>query len=476
MTLKTYNNIVDSSFFAAEESTFAAQVDHAGDDVVPHKPTATLTYGEAEEDKVECCGSHGLADVIRLPQKEVTWSLGECYLKPSASATNEPDWGVILKSAFGTQADADNTGDTTTATTHTTTSITVTTPASWTVGAIIKAAGNVTSGIADDIAFVTAKSGSVVTLAPALSATPGAAGGDTFRFGWSWKLNKDGNVSFTGVHKMSNTVKHAAGCFANSLSVKHSRNTPTMISASGVGSGRFSVGGSSTLDGGINAVVTTLDVQPGHGLFFNIGSSGYVHATIEADGTNAAEEVEITGVSGNTLTITRDAFGDGAESHLDGAVIRPWYPTLTKYGSPLASNTASFSIGGYASPLHEFSWTLENGRTLREDEYGAGGISDGIIPGENNSQKITASITGKFKNTSMAYWGYAQAETTQAIFNKTGALGTSGAANYSVICTYIPAFRFRIPELPEGVPEAVITLEGQALETSGDDEIYFGIV
>ncbi len=476
MAAKTYNNIVDSAFFAAAETTFATQVDHAGSDVLPHKPTASMTYTEAEEELEECTGTHGVAEFIRLPQKPVAWSIGDSYLKPSAAAGNEPDWGVVLKSAFGSQQDADNTGDTTTATTHTTTTMTVTTPASWTVGAIVKAAGNVTAGIADQVVFITAKSGSVVTFAPALSEAPGAAGGDTFRMGWSWKLDKDGAVSFTGVHKLSNTVKHAAGCFAQSLSVKHSRNAATMASASGVGSGRFSVGGQSTLDGAILIGALTLDVQAGHGEFFHIGSSGYTIATIEAEGANTEEAIKITAVSGDTLTITRDADGNGASAHGDTAVLKPWSPTLTKYGSPLAANTASFLIGGYSSPIHEFSWTLDNGRTLREDEYGAGGISDGIIPGENNSQKITATITGKFKAASMAYWGYAQAQTTQAVFNKTGAPGTSGAANYSVICTYIPSFRFTIPELPEGAPEAILTLEGTALETSGDDEIYFGIV
>lgn len=101
------------------------------------------------------------------------------------------------------------------------------------------------------------------------------------------------------------------------------------------------------LDGSLSSGATTATVTSGNAIPDNVSSSKPFYMTIEADGTNAEEVVRVTDKSGADLTIVRAQASTSDVDHLDGAVLRPYFPAATVAGTPISSILGSVCVGQF---------------------------------------------------------------------------------------------------------------------------------
>ena len=99
------------------------------------------------------------------------------------------------------------------------------------------------------------------------------------------------------------------------------------------------------LNGAINSSVTTITVDNANVIPDDVSASKPVYMTIEADGTNAEENVRVTAKSGANLTVVRGQLTTSGVAHLDNSVIRPYFPADTVAGTPVPSILGAVVVG-----------------------------------------------------------------------------------------------------------------------------------
>lgn len=450
--------------FATKESTCGVAVDHAGTDVISHKGSFQFTYGRGEEQVDERKGSAGVKEFIRQGPHTVSWAYPDSYLKPSGTAATYPEQELLFEALMGSKLPSHGSDVTVQASpSPTTTSAAVSSVANIAVGQCLRFAGDQTSGLDGESVFVTDVTTSVLTWIPALSEAPTT--NDTIEIGEAYPLTDPNAITLSLFQETQHTIEGASGCFINDATFTFSRNGTSNFSCGGEGVGRYSVGQYTTVNNDpLTSGATTLNVPTGDGKKFLLDSNIPLYLLIES------EVVKVTAVSGDALTIARAQKSTSAAQHAQTTEVEIWSPTLTRVGNPVAGLNGFFRVAGAAYGVHTVTITAANGKVTRENELGST-VSTGNSRDGNNPRVWTVTFDGKFKRDDLVEWGKALAETTMALHLD---VGPSDRRRYVF---YVPKLRLDIPPIPPGdTGEAMLSLTGTCLETSGNDEIYFGIV
>ena len=451
-----------SRIFIVPEVTAGTAVAHAGTDILSHK-AASLTYSEPESEVDERKGTAGVLRFIRDAAHTVSWSVSDAYFKPAAAAATAPESSDILKAAFGSQYAGHSSSVTVQASASpTVSSCTLNSVAALSEGSAIRFSGNVTSALAGEIVWITDITGSAITWVPALSTAPQT--NDTATIGYAWGLTDENAETLSIYGERQHHVVGASGCMCNEISFTASRNGALNFSASGSGYGYFSaIGQSAITDNPLTSTATTVNVTAGDGDKFFLDSSVPLYAQI------GSEVVKITAATADALTIVRAQKSSSAAPHSAGVEILPWSPTLSRVGSEISGIVGKFRIDGATFAIHDVSLTLNNAFELRENSFGSY-VSSGHFRSGNNPRKVTGTVTCKMRSDVLKKFKQAIDQDTHTIYCKIG------SAAYTAFAFYMPKARFVIPELPEGdTSEIVVSLQYTAIETSGNDELYFAM-
>ena len=465
MTARNFGLSREARVYLKAETTYKTGVMFDAAAIAPHKGGAKLDWNRTYTSVVERKDTVGVSEQVLDQPDSSSFTFPTSYLKPSGTTGTEPDLAPLIKAAFGSQVGGGVVAGVVQASpAPTTTGFTVVDGSVFAVGAPIRMTSGNTSG---EVAFITAISTNALTIAPDLSEAPAST--DGLVMGVGFYLTSENIESLTAYHDLSNMMHGGSGIVINNLSVEVSRDGTVMISADGPGSGTKSMVGTSTLDGGINNSVTTLAVPTADADKFIIDSNVPIWATIEAEGANTEEVVAITAKSGVSLTISRNADGNGASAHGTAAVIKPWRPSVTKLGTPLACLTGDFEIDGSAFGIHTAKFSLSGGKALRESNFGESTANGPYVSGDN-ARGVVLDISGKFEKDMLRKYNQAADGDALAAWIKVGA--TAG----KIVAIYAPKWHPAVPSLDEGSGQIMHGFSGPCFETSGNDEIYFGIV
>lgn len=217
-------------------------------------------------------------------------------------------------------------------------------------------------------------------------------------------------TAFTLWKFYSHGMQKAGGCVPTSYRVTFGSNDRPVIEVSGEYR-EYRQASETTLDGGINNSVTTMTVDEYLHLTKN------VVLTIQAEGANAAEAIQVTAdPTSTTITMTRDADGGGADSHGDAAVIVPYQPaSLTLNGGdldPKASYiTVADSVTAQSTLLAGEAGTLEiaGGIAFRKAGHGDEWVNHGYNLASNLAAKVN--YTTWMTKRRWDDWGIADATT-----------------------------------------------------------------
>lgn len=122
----------------------------------------------------------------------------------------------------------------------------------------------------------------------------------------------------------------------------------------------------STVDGAASG--DNFDVQSGKGAGFR------VPAVIQVLDTPTEEDVELTTVSGDTLTATGESF-----SLAGSEVVKPFFPTPASAGSPIARKSGSLVVDAVSWPIVSGDLAVKQNFKIVDDEAFAAGMTDAII-------------------------------------------------------------------------------------------------
>ena len=156
-----------------------------------------------------------------------------------------------------------------------------------------------------------------------------------------------------------------------------------------------------TLSGALNSSATTTTVVSGSTLLGGITVSASETFTVVIDPDTALEEiVDVTAVSGNTLTIVRAIDGSSGVSHSAGAVVRHMAigrdyreanthieNTTTAHGVTLANLVKTSDTGVVTSTM------ITNNTIVDGDINSAAGISDTKLGTISTASKVANSAT-----------------------------------------------------------------------------------
>ena len=219
-----------------------------------------------------------------------------------------------------------------------------------------------------------------------------------------------------------------------------------------------------TLDGGINDAVTSIDVANGDCIPSDVSSSIPYYFQIDD------EVIKVLSVSGNTLTVdTRGGtgLGSGAASHSDLDKVFPYQPAGTFAGSPIPATSGELLVNGDPLQAGTVSVEVDQGIIYRENVHGDNYVVDGYVGGQ---RAVTATLDGWsfYDSTMVQAMGAARRESVSVHCQQ-------GTAEGALIAVEMPTFKFEEPDLDRGGDEVTVSLTGQAIGTAAETEIYLMI-
>lgn len=475
MSAKTYNIGRESRIFWTAETTFKTAVDHAATDIIPHKSGGSVTYDRPEAEISERKSTVGLKSKIRNGKHVAGFSTGDIYMRPSGTTGTSPCTALaaMLKALFGAQANG-----------HASTTTVSASPAPAVGGCTVESGTNVAigqfiafsntagTGVSGQVARVTGVSTNAITWEPDLSAAPATSDVVTIGFGWTPASPVQGSdLSGAFFHETSTTIESISGDNVNNGEFKISSNGELLCNFSGDGAGTMSFAGTTTVASAYTAAGVALTVATGDGDKFLLDSSIPLYIVVEAEGANTEECMKVTAKSGDVLTVVGAQKTTGASNHASPAVVRPWSPTVSVVGVPLSGLAGQLKIDGTAFKFLDGSIKMVNGFKQLSNHVGET-TSEAFVRDGDNPRKATMSLTARFTKDSLTKFGKAVDEDTFKILVR---IGDTAAKRW---CWYAPAARIsKIPQLPEGdTAEASVQIEFELLETSGNDELYCGMV
>lgn len=151
-----------------------------------------------------------------------------------------------------------------------------------------------------------------------------------------------------------------------------------------------------------------------------------------------------------------------ADSSTGGGTVQNKPASHTTVGSPASGLIGNFYVDGNAFLVIGAQVTVDNAIELRNKELGTAWASG--IAGRGALRKVNVSITFYLEDTRLI--GMANSITTGALRCIVGQ--TSG----NMVAAVLPKVEFEIPDIGNEIGPKEITVEGTALATSGNDQVY----
>lgn len=136
----------------------------------------------------------------------------------------------------------------------------------------------------------------------------------------------------------------------------------------------------------------------------------------------------------------------------------------TTVGAPASGLVGNFFVDGNSFLVISTEVTIENNLELRNKELGTSFASG--IAGRADLRQVRVSVTFYMEDTRLFTMGNG---------TTTGVLRCIvGDTDGSIVCMVAPKVEFERPAIGNEIGPKEITIEGMALATSGNDQIYFG--
>jgi len=291
----------------------------------------------------------------------------------------------------------------------------------------------------------------------------GAMGTETVSGGtrvtYSLNTNQDlGSFSLTQFFNET-FMETLTGCYVNSMTISVAGGEEPKVTFEGESSGLYiptttspsaaqlTAGESTaTVDG--SGTGTSFDVHAGEGENFKPGS-------VISVGSDT--DLVVTAVSNDTITI------DSSITFTDDDEVKPFAPTETVAGSPIAGILGSLTLAGNSLPITSFEVTVANNNKGIADEAFVAGTSD-YVPGFRD---VTGSLSIRCRRDLAIEIGKRLDFGTQAIVVTCG----DTAGKKLIIEIDDAEFEVAAVDTPQS-DEVVVPMNFRALATSaGEDEI-----
>ncbi len=140
----------------------------------------------------------------------------------------------------------------------------------------------------------------------------------------------------------------------------------------------------------------------------------------------------------------------------------------TTVGSPASGMIGTFYVGGNAFAVISVKVTVNNSIELRNKELGTRYATG--VAGRGGNRQVKAQITCYLEDLRLFALAVASGITASS-----GVLRfVVGDTNGSMLACVMPNVVFEIPDVGNEAGPKMITLEGMALATSGNDQVFFG--
>ena len=291
----------------------------------------------------------------------------------------------------------------------------------------------------------------------------GAMGTETVSGGtrvtYSLNTNQDlGSFSLTQFFNET-FMETLTGCYVNSMTISVAGGEEPKVTFEGESSGLYiptttspsaaqlTAGESTaTVDG--SGTGTSFDVHAGEGENFKPGS-------VISVGSDT--DLVVTAVSNDTITV------DSSITFTDDDEVKPFAPTETVAGSPIAGILGSLTLAGNSLPITSFEVTVANNNKGISDEAFVAGTSD-YVPGFRD---VTGSLSIRCRRDLAIEIGKRLDFGTQAIVVTCG----DTAGKKLIIEIDDAEFEVAAVDTPQS-DEVVVPMNFRALATSaGEDEI-----
>lgn len=151
-----------------------------------------------------------------------------------------------------------------------------------------------------------------------------------------------------------------------------------------------------------------------------------------------------------------------ADSSTGGGTVQVKPASHTTVGSPASGLIGNFYVDGNAFLVIGAQVSVDNAIELRNKELGTQWASG--IAGRGALRKVNVSVTFYLEDTRLI--GYANS-ITQGVLRC-----IVGQTNGSMVAAVLPKVEFEIPDIGNEIGPKEITVEGTALATSGNDQVF----
>lgn len=151
-----------------------------------------------------------------------------------------------------------------------------------------------------------------------------------------------------------------------------------------------------------------------------------------------------------------------ADSSTGGGTVQVKPASHTTVGSPASGLIGNFYVDGNAFLVIASQITVDNAIELRNKELGTQWASG--IAGRGALRKVNVSVTFYLEDTRLI--GYANS-VTQGVLRC-----IVGQTNGGMVAAVLPKVEFEIPDIGNEIGPKEITVEGTALATSGNDQVF----
>lgn len=467
-TATTYGAGRSEAIYLTQEASYGVAVDHAGTDAVPTDSEAQLTVEFPRNPNLDKKETLSLHEVYDDGMYKTNFSLPDTDFKPSGAAATAPDMAVAFKTLMGSQvAGVADKPVVAASPAPAVGGCTVDNTDNMAVGQPIRFDGNATAAIANKCRILTAVNTvtKAVTWAPDLGSAPAST--DTINLGFAWKQTTVNELSMSAFQEFVLLVQAATGISLNTGKFSIAGNGHVKFGCSGVGCGKYSFVGQAVTSGTTAIDALTMAVATGQGKRFRVTSDDpplYIRVEDEI--------IKVTAVSGDNLTIVRAQKSTSAAEHATASVIVPWRPTRTLVGSPIftTSKLSETMLDGAAFRINQATVDIDNGFAEREPCVGDQWTAEAPHRNGMNPFKCNLALSGRLTKDNLHIFGGAMSATTHTFF------AAVGSAAFKFFVIYIPKWKPNIKNPQGAEDEMMFDHEGECMETSGLDVVYFGQV
>lgn len=266
-----------------------------------------------------------------------------------------------------------------------------------------------------------------------------------------------GSISLLAHDGLNDAYAEAVrGAWVDKLTINIAGGEPPRWSAEGGAVYLITTGSGTTVNGAHSSSDATIQLATDEAEEISVGS---IVQFGSEDNSGAGYEVTAVDLSTDIITISPGLAGGLS----GGEAVKPFAPSETTAGSPIAGTLGTFNVDSAAFPITAATIELSNEIIVVDNEAGQTGPTD-YIPGPD--RMVTGSLSIRVTANETIELGKRRTFVARDIDLT---CGSTAGAKVQVRVQYAE-FEFSNVEIPDA-PEATITIPFRALGSSGEDEL-----